>query len=160
MAWRQLLLADTWQRPCKVVMGRGLVPVVAGGFELERGVRDADWEVFGYAGLEGVEQPGRVSIVEAFVVDDHVGAQDREPGGDLGGVEVMDAADVVDLQDVASDAVQVKAGWRGLEEDLGGAAQRCHGSRKDQDTDQQGDQGVGPGPAGGGHHDGGRDHRD
>lgn len=57
-------------------MVAGLVFGVAGLFELEGGVLDADREVSGDASLKVVEELGEVGVVEAFVVDDHVGAED------------------------------------------------------------------------------------
>ena len=64
----------------------GLVLGVAGLLELECGVVDTDGEVVGDAGLQLVEQSRDVPVVEALVVDDDVGAEDRESSGDLGGV--------------------------------------------------------------------------
>ena len=62
---------------------------VGGGFELEGGVVDRHVEVLGDAVLELVQDLGGVPVVEAVVLDDDVGAEHGDPGGDLGGVQVV-----------------------------------------------------------------------
>ena len=63
-------------------MGVALVAGMAGGFELEGGVLDADREVLADAVLELVEEFVGVAVVEALVVDDDVRGEDGHPGAD------------------------------------------------------------------------------
>ena len=72
-----------------------LVLGVAGGFELEGGVFDADVEVFGDALLEVVEQVVERAVVEAVGLDDDVGGEDGQSGRDLGCVQVVDVDDLL-----------------------------------------------------------------
>lgn len=55
---------------------------VAGWFELEGGVFDADGEVLADAVLESVEEFVGVAVVEAPVFHHHVGGKDGESGAD------------------------------------------------------------------------------
>ena len=64
-------------------MRGALVVDVARWFELKRGVLDDDREVSGDAGLQLVEHPGSVPVVEARVVDDDVRGENGQAGGDL-----------------------------------------------------------------------------
>ena len=50
---------------------------VAGWFELEGGVFDADGEVLADAVLESIEKVIGLAVVEALVVHDDVGGEDR-----------------------------------------------------------------------------------
>ena len=97
---------------------------VAGLLELEGRVLDADGEVAGNAGLQVVEEPGEVAVVEALVVDDDVSGEDGQAGGDLAGVQVVDGLDVRNVEDVAADVVEVEArrAW------IRAAPGRCRGA--------------------------------
>lgn len=53
---------------------------VAGGLQLQGGVPDV--EVPGQAGMQLIEQPGRVAVGEAGVVDGDVRGQGGQPGGE------------------------------------------------------------------------------
>jgi len=70
-----------------------LVVGVGGLLELEGRVLDADREVGGDAGLQVVQEPRQVAVVEARVVDHHVRREDGESRGDLAGVQVVDPLD-------------------------------------------------------------------
>ena len=94
-------------------------------------------------------------VVEAGVVDDDVGGQHRQAGGDLARVQVVDVVHVR----------QRRAGARGRPRGRGRAASTpaarrrsraaAAGARHDQHADEQRGHGVGAQPAGGGDHDGG-----
>ena len=77
------------------------------GLELQGGVLDV--EVFVQAGLELVEHGGEVAVVEAGVVNDEVGGEDGESGGDLGGVQVVDVVHVWVGEEPGEDVGEVEA---------------------------------------------------
>src|SRR6185437_9683977 len=129
------------------LVGAGLVAGVDGGLELEGGVLDV--EVAGQAFLELVEQPGGVPVVEAVVLDDDVGGQGGEPGGDGPGVQVVHAEHVGDLREVRADLFHVHALGGGLQQDAPGVAQQLPRRLNHQDDHEEGGDGVGAGEPGG-----------
>jgi hypothetical protein len=70
-----------------------------------------DVEVAGEAFLEPVEQAGGVAAGDAGVVDDDVGGQGGQAGGDGPGVQVMHAAlTAAGLATMATNALPIAAG--------------------------------------------------
>ena len=61
---------------------------------------DRDVEVLGHALLDVREHLRRVPVGEALVVDDDVRGERRQPGRDRGGVQVVDLADVIQLEEL------------------------------------------------------------
>ena len=61
----------------QLCVGVALVAGVAGWFELEGGVFDADGEVLADSVLESIEKVIGLAVVEALVVHDDVGGEDR-----------------------------------------------------------------------------------
>jgi hypothetical protein len=89
---------------------RGIfVGLVAQGLQLEGGVFNAHVEVGCDAFLQLVEELWCVAVAEALGVDDDVGGQHRQAGGDLAGVEVVDGTDVVEFKNVRPHRVKVEA---------------------------------------------------
>ncbi len=121
------------------------MPGVAGGLELERRVLDV--EVADQAGLELVEQLGRVSVGEAGVVHDDVGRQGGELGGDGPDVQVVDVVHMRLTEQMGADLVEVGGLGGDLEQDPAGVAQQTPRRMHHQGDDEQRGDGVGPGVA-------------
>ena len=97
-------------RPSWLGVGGVFAFGVVEGLKLESGVLDADVEVRGDALLEVAEHAGGVAVVEAAVVEDDVGGEHGQAGGDGGGVQVVDALDVGDGEQVLPDVLEVQPG--------------------------------------------------
>src|SRR5690554_6571566 len=77
-------------------------------FQLERRMLDGDLEVVGDTRLQVGQHGGGVTVVEAFVPDNHMRCQGGQPGGDLGGVQVMYRHNVRHAQEVLAHLVEVE----------------------------------------------------
>ena len=110
--------------------------------DLERRVVDAELALEQLRQLE----PGAVAV--GVRLDDDVGGEGRELGGDLPDVQVVDLDDAGLLGHPPADPVGVEALRRGLEEDPAGVAQQAVGGAQHQSGDQQRGDRVGPVEAG------------
>src|SRR5690606_13976451 len=97
----------------------------------------------GQAVLHRVEHLGRVAVPEALVVDDDVGGQHGQDGGDGVRVQLVHVEDVVELLDVPAYVVQVEVLRRGLQQHVARVAQQPQRPGQDDEPDRHGDQRVG-----------------
>ena len=77
-----------------------------------------DVEVADEARLQLVEQLRSVPVTEAALVEDDVGGERRQVGGDGPDVQIVNVDDVFGGQQVREDVVEVEVARRGFEQDV------------------------------------------
>jgi hypothetical protein len=114
--------------------------------------------MFGDAGLEFIEDLRRVPVVEALVVDHDVGGENGEARSDLGCMQIVYRAHMRLLEQVLTNRAEVESAGCRFEQHVDGFAQEKQTARQDEGTDNEGGDGIRPGPAGEGDHNGRHDY--
>jgi len=87
-------------------------------------VLDRDREVFSYTRLQVIQDCRGVPVEEALVINHDVRREHRQPGRDLGRVQVVHGADVLLLEQVLAHGVEVQPAGRRLQQHVDRVAQQ------------------------------------